>query len=176
MGSDKALLPLPGTGFLLWQQQLRTLEALQPAEIFWSGPKRPDLPGHVRLVSDSVPNAGPLAGVSACLDLLPSDLLVVLAIDLPGMNATFLKSLLAKCSPICGAVMQRGDFFEPLAAIYPKELAALAREHLQAGRYAMQDFVRVGIERELMKASQAEPEDDILFKNLNTPWDLHPTR
>jgi molybdopterin-guanine dinucleotide biosynthesis protein A len=172
MGRDKALLPMPGSDFLLWQRQLRILEELQPEEIFWSGPGRPGLPGHVRMISDAVENAGPLAGISACMDLLQSDLLVALAIDLPRMNAAFLKKLLARCSPPCGVVARHGDFFEPLAAIYPKGLQVLAAEHPGQRRYVMQDLIREAVQRGLLKAFPLGERDVPLFKNLNSPADL----
>jgi molybdopterin-guanine dinucleotide biosynthesis protein A len=172
MGRDKALLPMPGPDFLLWQWQLRTLEELQPDEILWSGPARPGMPGHVRVISDEVENAGPLAGIGACLNLSPSDLLVVLAIDLPRMNALFLKNLLARCSPSCGAVARNGDFFEPLAAIYPKGLGVLAAEHLRQRRYVLQDLVREAVQRALLRAFPLGEGDIPLFKNLNSPADF----
>ena len=172
MGRDKALLPMPGPDFLLWQGQLRTLEEMRPEEIFWSGLGRPGVPGHVRMISDAVENAGPLAGICACLNLLPSDLLVALAIDLPGMNAAFLKKLLARCSPSCGVVARHGDFFEPLAAIYPKGLHVLAAEHLSQGRYAMQDLIREAVQRGLLQTFSLDERDVPLFKNLNAPADL----
>lgn len=172
MGRDKALLPMPGSDLLLWQWQLRTLEELQPEEIFWSGPGRPGLPGHVRCISDAVEKAGPLAGLSACLNLLQSDLLVALAIDLPRMDALFLKNLLARCSPSCGVVARHGDFFEPLAAIYPKGPHILAAEHLSQRRYVMQDFVREAVRRGMLQAFPLEEKDIPLFKNLNSPADL----
>jgi molybdopterin-guanine dinucleotide biosynthesis protein A len=172
MGRDKALLSMPGSDFLLWQWQLRTLEELRPEEIFWSGPGRPNPPGPVRMISDAVENAGPLAGISACLNLLQSDLLVALAIDLPRMNAAFLKTLLTRCSRSCGAVARHGDFFEPLAAIYPKGLHVLAAEHLSQGRYAMQDLVREAVPRGLLQAFPLDERDVPLFKNLNSPADL----
>ena len=86
MGRDKALMQDPVSGHVLWQQQLRILEELQPEEIFWSGLARPGIPADLRLIEDSIPQAGPLAGISACLNVLRSDLLVVLAIDLPQMR------------------------------------------------------------------------------------------
>lgn len=172
MGRDKALLSMPASDLLLWQWQLRTLEELQPEEIFWSGPARPGLPGHVRIISDDVENAGPLAGISACLNLLPSDLLVALAVDLPRMNTVFLKNLLARCSPHRGVVARYGDFFEPLAAIYPKNLHVLAAEHLSQGRYAMQGFIREAMQRESLQAISLDERDFPLFKNLNSAEDL----
>jgi molybdopterin-guanine dinucleotide biosynthesis protein A len=78
MGRDKALLPLPDSGLLLWQRQLRVLEELRPGQLFWSGHSREGMPTHLSVVSDVVEKAGPLAGICACLDILKSDLLVVL--------------------------------------------------------------------------------------------------
>jgi molybdopterin-guanine dinucleotide biosynthesis protein A len=172
MGRDKALLEIPGSNLLLWQRQWRVLEELQPEEIFWSGPRRPAMPAKCRVVADVVERAGPLGGISACLGLLRSDLLVVLAVDLPAMNADFLRRLLARCSDKRGAVARHGDFFEPLAAVYPRRLNTLAAEHLAQGRCAMQDFIREAIKLDALDVTPLEQKDVPLFKNLNTPSDI----
>jgi molybdopterin-guanine dinucleotide biosynthesis protein A len=171
MGSDKALLPVPNSSLVLWQRQLAVLEELKPQEIFWSGPSRPGMLGHIRMIADEIKDAGPLAGISACLNVLQSDLLVVLAVDLPEMNSTFLKKLSGRCSTSSGVVAQRGDFFEPLAAVYPKSLHVLAMSHLRQGRYALQDFVREGMRLGSLQTFSLGEEDAPLFKNLNSPAD-----
>ena len=172
MGRDKALLRLPDSNLVLWQRQWQLLEDLQPEEIFWSGPPRPEMPEKCRVVADLVENAGPLGGIGACLEVLRTDLLVVLAVDLPGMSAAFLRRLLARCTENSGVVTTRGDFFEPLAAVYPKRLASLAAEHLAQGRYAMQDFIREAVKLDALATIPLEPEEVPLFKNLNRPADL----
>jgi molybdopterin-guanine dinucleotide biosynthesis protein A len=172
MGRDKALLQLPGGDAPLWRQQLHTLEALHPDEIFWSGLELAGLPKRVQVVADPVPNAGPLAGISACLDLLSSDLLVVLAIDLPLMDTAYLKDIAKRCTRTLGAVPQRGEFFEPLAAVYPRLLRDLATDRLRQGRYALQEFVQEGIRREMIEAVPIVAEDAAKFRNVNSPEDL----
>jgi molybdopterin-guanine dinucleotide biosynthesis protein A len=172
MGRDKALLPLPGSGELLWQRQWRVLEGLRPEKIFWSGPARPGVPDDVESVPDGVRNAGPLAGVCACLRVVTTDLLVVLAVDLPRMDAAYLKKLVRRSTPTRGAVPQRGDDFEPLAAVYPKILGDLADDRLHQGRYAMHDFVREAIRRELIEPVPVAGKDAAKFTNLNSPDDL----
>jgi molybdenum cofactor guanylyltransferase len=172
MGRDKAMLFMPGSDVLIWQRQLRVLKELQPEEILWSGLSRPGLPAHVHIISDRVENAGPLAGINACLDGLQSDLLVVLAVDLPRMTTEFLRNLLARCSSSCGVVARHGDFFEPLAAIYPTKLNALARAHLGQRRYAMQDFVREAIQAGSLQTYLLNEKEIPFFKNLNSPADL----
>jgi len=172
MGQDKALLRLPGCGLLLWQRQLRVLEELDPQEILWSGPERPGLPEHIRVVTDTIRTAGPLAGVCACLRQAAAELVVVLAVDLPHMDAAYLKSLLCRCTPVRGVVPQLGDEFEPLAAVYPAMLRSLAADRLRQGRYAMQDFVHEAVRRELMEIVPVGAEDAAKFTNLNSPQDL----
>ena len=111
-----------------------------------------ELPEDIRVVPDALPSAGPLAGRSACLDVLRSDLLVVLAVDLPQMTFALLRSHAAfSCSTGCGAVVQRGDFFEPLAAVYPRQARDLASDHLRQGRLAMQDLVREAIKQDFLQ-------------------------
>ena len=170
MGRDKALLPMPG-GQLLWQRQLRILEELQPREILWSGEPRPGLPAHLRIVRDLIPHAGPLGGISACLDTLKTDLLVVLAIDLPQMTSAFLRSLLAPCAGSRGAVIRHGDYFEPLAAIYPQILASLAREQLRQHRHTMQEFIHTAVDAGHLTIHPLEEHDQPLFHNANSPAD-----
>jgi molybdopterin-guanine dinucleotide biosynthesis protein A len=169
MGRDKALLPLPDSGLLLWRRQLGLLEELQPEQIFWSGPLRPGLPESLCVVADKVPNAGPLAGISACLDAMQSDLLIVLAIDLRQMTAVFLRGLLQRCSPTQGTVIHHGDFFEPLAAIYPKGVADLARKHLSSGRYALQDLLAEIVRQKGVQAISMDEKILPLFQNWNEP-------
>jgi molybdopterin-guanine dinucleotide biosynthesis protein A len=172
MGQDKALLPLPGCDHLLWQRQLRVLEELEPREIFWSGPERAGLPEKLHIVPDTLRNAGPLGGVCACLWKATTDLVVVLAVDLPRMDAAYLKALAERCTPVRGAVPQISDEFEPLAAIYPAILHELAADRLRQGRYAMQDFVREAVRRELMEVVPVSDGDAGKFTNLNSPADL----
>ena len=169
MGRDKALLPVPGSNLLLWQRQLGVLDELQPEEIFWSGPARAGLPERFRIVEDEVPNAGPLAGISACLDLMKSNLLVVLAIDLPQMSSSFLRDLLHRCSSNQGAVMLHGNFYEPLAAVYPKCIGSIARTHLAAEHYALQDLLQEAVEHQSVQAFRLDEKDFELFQNWNTP-------
>jgi molybdopterin-guanine dinucleotide biosynthesis protein A len=172
MGRDKALLPVAGANCVMGQRQLDVLRDLEPAAIFWSGQPRHGLPEDVHVVSDEIENLGPLAGISACLNRCESDLLVVLAIDLPRMSATYLRSLLAQCSSARGVVVQHDEFFEPLAAVYPKSMRELALEHLHQKQLALQALMREAVKRKLLNVVSLDENDVPLFKNVNTPDDL----
>jgi molybdopterin-guanine dinucleotide biosynthesis protein A len=172
MGRDKALLPLPGSGQLLWHRQLGILEGLHPEALYWSGTLRAGVPDHVRVIEDKVNKAGPLAGISACLDAISTDLLVVLAIDLPDMTTAFLQRLLAACSANCGVVASRNGFLEPLAAVYPKRLQALAGARLEKGHLALKDFIAEAQKQNEMEVIPLTQADHLFFRNLNTPNDI----
>jgi molybdopterin-guanine dinucleotide biosynthesis protein A len=171
MGRDKALLPVDGHAFL-WQRQLELLEELRPQRIFWSGFPRAGLGATITVVADRVPDAGPLAGITACLEALETESLVVLAVDLPHMTVPFLRRLLLICSESRGAVPRRNGRFEPLAAAYPKAILPLARRHLAEGRLALQELASAGIAGGWLRALDVAPEEAGLFHNLNRPEDL----
>jgi len=171
MGTDKAFLEWQGRP--LWEHQLEKLRALEPAQLLLSCRAEQLFPSlhDVMPVHDEMENSGPLAGVAACLRACQTPRLLVLGVDLPHMPAEFLHALLADISPNCGAVVKVADHFEPLAAVYPRAMLPLAEEHLSAGRLAMQDFIRRGVELEQMRCADL-PVEAQWFANWNSPKDV----
>ena len=171
MGRDKALLPL-ADGRLLWQRQLAVLQALEPAELFISGPAREGFPPDVPLLADEFPGRGPLGGLAAALGAMESPRLVVLAIDLPRMTAEFLRGMLAREA---GGVVPRhdgarGGFYEPLAAIYPRECLPQARARLAGTDHSLQAFVREAVAASRIKEWPLREAGDLAqFTNWNAP-------
>ena len=133
MGCDKARLRT-GDGVELWRRQLLVLRELGAEELLISC--RPDQlhfaeePG-VRLVFDEWPDAGPLGGIVSCLESASADRLIVLGVDMPLMTAGVLRHLLSHSRPERGAVFCNGRFFEPLAALYLKRMAADGQDRLR---------------------------------------------
>lgn len=93
MGRDKSALPVNGEP--LWQHQLAVLRATEPAELFISGKSDgPYADCGVEILADEIPDCGPLGGIATALRRCTSDFLLVLAVDMPAMTATFLRTLL----------------------------------------------------------------------------------
>ena len=93
MGRDKSALLVNGKP--LWQHQLATLRATQPAEIFISGKSDGPYAGcGVEILADEFPDCGPLGGIATALRRCTSEFLLVLAVDMPAMTAEFLRALL----------------------------------------------------------------------------------
>lgn len=176
MGRDKALLEIDGAP--LWRRQHAVLAAAGAAEVFLSA--RPDqawaqrAPGFAAVLHDALPESGPLVGITAALERAAHAHLAVLAIDLPAMTAAWFVARAAECAPGVGVVGRRGEFFEPLAAIYPAELKWLAWDALARDEYSVQRWVAAGVERGLLKAREITGEDAALFANWNRAEDFPP--
>jgi molybdopterin-guanine dinucleotide biosynthesis protein A len=66
-------------------------------------------------------------------------------------------------------VGRRGKFFEPLAAIYPREAKWLAWETVASGDYALQHFLAAAVRQGLMRVHRISAAESALFANWNEP-------
>lgn len=171
MRRDKALLAHGGG--LLWQRQLDVLERAGAKQVFLSA--REDqawaeaAPGFAGVVRDASPDSGPLGGIVAGLEQCGEGLLAVLAVDLPQMTPGWFATLLADCAPGRGAVGRSGKWFEPLAAVYPRELLPLARAALERRELSLQKLLAAGVAQGLLQVREVSAEEAPLFTNWNEP-------
>ncbi len=169
MGSDKALLTVGGQP--LWQRQRDVLAAAGASEIYLSVRSEQtwarEAPGFTASVHDAFSRGGPLVGITAGIERCTTPWLAVLAIDLPQMNAGWFATLGAHCGPGVGAVGRRGDFFEPLAAIYPREILPLAWDALVRGEYSLQTLLARAVSAGLMRVHPISDDEVPQFENWN---------
>ena len=172
MGRDKASVVIAGQP--LWQRQLTTLRDTGAQELFISGKLDGPYAGSgIEIVVDSSPGHGPLAGIEAALRHAVQPLLLVLAIDLPAMTSTFLADLMRRASVSDLGIVPRTDqWFEPLAAAYPRACLPLVEECLRGEDHSMQHFVREAVARNLLEERPLTLAEQTLFRNLNAPEDL----
>jgi molybdenum cofactor guanylyltransferase len=172
MGADKAGILIQGQP--LWRRQLATLRALGPDEIFISGREAgPYAEEGLEIIKDSHADRGPLAGLEASLFRTMKPYLVVLAIDLPEMRADFLARLVELAiSRGRSIVPQDGESFEPLAAVYCGTICGVLVECLCGRDHSLQNFIRRAVELDLVLPYPLSSEEDLLFRNVNTPADL----
>lgn len=145
MGKDKALLDRHGEPQL--QATFRLLSG-QVQSCFVSlrndqrdEPVRAALPGIV----DENEGAGPAAGLLAAHAAYPQAAWLVLACDLPQLQASTLEALIRARDGIHAAIAYRGTVDglpEPLCAVWePAALAGLSHQ-AQAGRYGLREALR----------------------------------
>ena len=171
MGRDKAFVEI-GRQTLL-ARQLQLVREVGAAEIFISGRVGVDYSSFgCRVLTDPLLEAGPLAGIESALAAMTTPLLLVLAVDLPNMDANFLRDLLAKSVGDIGIIPRVAGQMEPLAAKYPRRAHPLAVAGLRAGKLAVRDFVRACVADKLVTVMDFSSETAAWFQNCNSPADL----
>jgi molybdopterin-guanine dinucleotide biosynthesis protein A len=171
MGRDKAFLEIDGKTLLA--RQLETVRVAGAAEMFISGRVDADYSAFgCRVLPDQFTDAGPLAGVEAALAVATNPLLLVLAVDLPGITAKLLFQLKAGCPEKAGAIPRVGKNLEPLAAFYPKTARPIAEKRLRHHDCAVKDFADECVQSGLAQFVDFPLADAIHFKNYNSPADL----
>jgi molybdopterin-guanine dinucleotide biosynthesis protein A len=174
MGRDKVFLPVEweGKSVPLWDRQLSILKAVAPAELVISGPRKKEYSASIQVYADDWHGVGPLGGIATCLNRINTGLLLVLAIDLPRVQPSFLLSLLAGAGAACGVVPFANNHFEPLIAIYPKAALAPAVGQLRKRDYVLQHFVELLLEHRLVTGYEVETSEQYQLENWNRPEDL----
>jgi molybdopterin-guanine dinucleotide biosynthesis protein A len=173
MGADKATLLVGGKP--LWQHQLQTLSAMRPVALWVSARDvLPWCPPRIEIVADKTPSRGPLSGVAAALGRLQTSHLLVFAVDLPQMTTEHLRKLWGLASPGMGVIPLNGGYFEPLCAIYPVEAAAGAEAALNSSDVSLQNFAQTLRHHSQAHVYQLTSEEQPLYRNMNTPFDLLP--
>jgi molybdopterin-guanine dinucleotide biosynthesis protein A len=119
MGTDKAELVIADEP--LWRRQRRILRAAGIAEVALVRRPGQSALGQCVCRRDIHRGSGPLAGLHAALAGTAARHIGVLAVDMPGLDASWFRWLQGFCRPGVGAMARHEDACEPLAAIYPVE-------------------------------------------------------
>lgn len=171
MGRDKAAIAVRGLSLLA--RAVATVRRAGVSEIFISGREGGNYAAvDCPVLFDAKPGCGPLGGIERALSVMSSPLLLVLAVDLPKMTATFLRKLLAVCDANMGVVPKWRGELEPLAALYPKRCHALVLAALREDRLAARDFAEACLHAKAVRTFPVTATDRVRFANCNSPGDL----
>jgi molybdenum cofactor guanylyltransferase len=171
MGEDKATILFRNVP--LWKIQLDLLRKLQPQELVLSAQIDPHWrPADIQFVADEEPSRGPLSGIAAALTHIETKHLLVLAIDMPFMTENYLRGLCQLAKPNRGVVPLNEERFEPLAAIYPREIGQDVMAALSGNDFSLQSLVAKLTTANKLEPIQVSKDEKALFRNLNEPYDL----
>jgi molybdenum cofactor guanylyltransferase len=171
MGQDKAAILFRNVP--LWQNQIHLLRKLQLEKLFISAQSDPTLrPADIEFVPDDQPSSGPLSGIAAALSRISDSHLLALAIDMPFMTESYLRSLCEKIEQGGGVVPMIENRAEPLAAIYPRIAHGEVVDALSGSDFSLQSLVGKLIAAGKLQPIQVCDEEKTLFRNLNEPGDL----
>jgi len=171
MGSDKAFLEFNGRTLLA--RALDLLQRLTP-EVYIVGPAA-KFAACGPVIEDIYTGRGPLAAIHAALSSSPTELNLMLAVDLPFVTASLLR-FIVECAQAADAMVtvpRIAGGYQPLCAVYRRDFGSLAQAALESGHNKIDALfsaakTRVLEESELRRfAFEAG-----MFENLNTPEDL----
>lgn len=134
----------------------------------------------VTLVADAYPDAGALGGIATGLRVARHDYALVVAADMPLLDADLLAAMLARPRTYQALVprtphgkTRNALGFEPLHAVYSQACLPVLRAMLDAGERRVVDFlahIRVEVFEPSLTHDAAHYRES--FTNINTPADL----
>lgn len=175
MQSNKALLPAVGGRFI--EVIYRQMQALFTEVILVTNtPEQyPFLP--CRMVADQFPGRGPLAGIHAGLLHSSHKQIMVVACDMPYLNAGTIRHICTQ--PVIAEVIipESNSGLEPLHALYATSCLPAIEAALVAGKKRIVSFFDlVTVQRVSMAELIDLDPDGSGFWNINTPEDYYRLR
>jgi len=172
MGTDKALLEIEGQPLVLRVAD-RLAEVCGSVAIIGEGTL--SNPGQyanlgLRVVPDSFPGLGPLAGIEAALAATSAEANLIAACDMPSLDASALEALFAAGGD-CAVPRHADGRIEPLCAVYHRRIHARVRELLESGIRGVTEALRL-LETGGFALRYVQVTARDTFANLNTPEDL----
>ena len=169
-GRPKALLPVGGLRIID-----RLLAALRPVAgevILVAREDEPYRALGLPIRHDVLPGTGPLGGIYTALAATTAPRILVVAADMPFLNAPFLERLVDAGRDVDIAIPRTEDGYQPLCATYAAACAAVIRRRLEENRLAAHGVLAEARVREIGPAEMAriDPRGTLCF-NVNTPAD-----
>lgn len=160
-GSDKALFELNGRPLI--ERAYQVLSQVSDSVFVSVGSEHTRYPVPATHLYDKPGYAGPLAGIFAGMAASTTPWILVLAVDLPYVEAADLKRLLAARGAESDAIIARSaDRIHPLCACYHRRSLSVAKELLDQGQFAVSGFTSA------LNTHVIGYSEDTLT-NLNTP-------
>jgi len=179
MGSDKALLPLPGAQQGTFVEHLVSLiTALCPEVVLVARDAAQasqfasltTLAGRVQIITDITPGGGPLMGLYSGLCAIHSSRALLAAVDMPFVLPALLSLLLTQSTDETVLLPIVDNAPQVLLAVYPRVLLPIIEERLQAGQRGPRSLLEK-VPVQYLPEAQLRTVDPQLrsFINVNTP-------
>jgi molybdopterin-guanine dinucleotide biosynthesis protein A len=166
-GVRKATLAVGGTSII--DRQLAVLRTLA-APVFLVTSAQAPQDANLTVVIDEYPDHGALGGIYTAIVTSPHERTLVVACDMPFLNAAFLAHLAGIDADLVIPRTSRG--YEPLCAIYGRACAPSIRERLRRGELEASRLPDgVSVAEVGPETVAAYDPDGLLFVNVNTPHD-----
>jgi molybdopterin-guanine dinucleotide biosynthesis protein A len=175
LGMDKTSLSIGGVAVL--ERILAVLGAIFPRVILVGQEGGLGITaaaaGGVRAVPDVLPGRGPLGGIYTALEYSTTPYVFVMACDMPYPSPALIRRLLAEAPGWEAVVPRRGEYIEPLFAVYARETRGRMERRLREGRLKIHELTDE-LKVRYLEEEEIRPLDPGFrsFFNINTPQDL----
>ncbi len=118
---------------------------------------------NVKVITDQVPDQGPLMGIVSCLSESPFDLNFVTGCDIPELNQALIEKMIAETEGFDVVMPRSSDgYLEPLFAVYRKSVVEPGRALVAEGKRKMTDLLS------LVRVKYVDMPGGDWYRNLNT--------
>ena len=168
MGTDKAMLEIEGKPLIRHVYDI--LAALFPSPLLiTNSPERYSFL-NCPTAADLYPGEGSLAGIHAALTHAPTDLVFLVACDMPYVSPDVIRFLCSLSDGFDAVVARSPDGMEPLHAIYRSRCLPVIEQMLRQGKKRIKDALdRVNTRYVTWDELAGLPGAEQTFLNLNTP-------
>jgi len=175
MGSNKALLPYRGGRFI--ESIYHTLSGLFAEVLLVTNSPEQYAFLNCRTVADRYAGMGALAGLHAGLHGSRSSHIFAVACDMPYLNETLIRALLARRHLAEVVIPESANGLEPLHAVYGKGCLPAMEQSLGTGkRRIVSFFPRIRVQTFTSDLVANIVGDFSSFSNINTPADYFELR
>jgi len=175
MGADKAFLEVGREGMI--ERVAAELLKVFDEVLIGGGSEETGRRLGLKILKDRISEGGPLSGIHTALHGAVYPKCLVVACDMPFVNADLAHYMIKQAEGYDVAVPRHGIHLQPLFAVYDKSSIPVVEKSLQDARYKIIDFytrVRVNYVNEENLRTFADI--DTAFFNVNTPVDLMEAR
>lgn len=179
MGTDKALLPLPNAPNSTFLAHLAaTLSSLCDEIILVARDEAQAAlyrvaDAGIRIITDKVPDNGPLMGIYSGLRTIQAAKALVIAVDMPFVQAALVSMLLARANADAITVPVVHATPQVLFAIYPRSLLPLIETTIAQGRRDPRSLLAHAPVQYIDEAQLRVVDPQLRsFININTPEEL----
>lgn len=171
MGRDKALLPVSGR--TLVEQVAEAVRTAAGSAVLIGAPERYYALG-LPAIADTLEPCGPLGGILTALKTSEADWNLVVACDMPGLDAELLGVLIEaarRADTDCLLPVGASGLPEPLCAVYHRRAAVTMERALRRG------VRKVTAALDGLRVVEYPVAREAAFRNINTPsdWELAAT-
>jgi molybdopterin-guanine dinucleotide biosynthesis protein A len=172
-GRNKAALRLGRTAVL--ERQLAVLRRVVDRIVIIANDGTPYQSYGVPIVPDLAPGAGALGAVYTAILSASAAHTLVVACDMPFLDAPFLAHLIDAGRDVDIAIPRTAHGYEPLCATYSHRCAAVLHRQIEAKHFKMTDLLASDHGLSIHELGPAEIDQygrgDLLFFNINTAED-----